>query len=76
MPAPPPTTPTPQRNHPFQVDQETDLLDALDTAGDLMDAWLEATKHMSIDGNVVLAPVVVKLVTALLHKVTTALKDL
>ncbi|KAG0149563.1 hypothetical protein CROQUDRAFT_88894 [Cronartium quercuum f. sp. fusiforme G11] len=42
---------------------------------DLMDAWLEATKHTGADGNVVLSSTVVKLVTALLRKVTAALKD-
>ncbi|KAG0149444.1 hypothetical protein CROQUDRAFT_89270 [Cronartium quercuum f. sp. fusiforme G11] len=41
----------------------------------LMDMWLEAMKHTGVDGNVVLSPVVIKLITALLQKVTTALKD-
>ncbi|KAG0141437.1 hypothetical protein CROQUDRAFT_98765 [Cronartium quercuum f. sp. fusiforme G11] len=42
---------------------------------DLMEAWLEATKHTNSDRNVVLVPTVIKLVTALLRKVTIALKD-
>ncbi|KAG0148681.1 hypothetical protein CROQUDRAFT_89953, partial [Cronartium quercuum f. sp. fusiforme G11] len=45
------------------------------TEDDLMEVWLEATKSMNADGNVVLAPTVVKLVTALLRKVSSALKD-
>ncbi|KAG0142658.1 hypothetical protein CROQUDRAFT_97303 [Cronartium quercuum f. sp. fusiforme G11] len=42
---------------------------------DLMDTWLEATKHTGADGNVVLPLMVIKLVMALLQKVTIALKE-
>ncbi|KAG0140960.1 hypothetical protein CROQUDRAFT_664460 [Cronartium quercuum f. sp. fusiforme G11] len=52
-----------------------DHLQSQSTEDELMDAWIEATRHTGSDGNVILSPIVVKLVTALLRKVTTVLKD-
>ncbi|KAG0151938.1 hypothetical protein CROQUDRAFT_86148 [Cronartium quercuum f. sp. fusiforme G11] len=52
-----------------------DHLQSQSMEDELMDAWIEATRHTGSDGNVILSPMVVKLVMALLQKVTTALKD-
>ncbi|KAG0151583.1 hypothetical protein CROQUDRAFT_86612 [Cronartium quercuum f. sp. fusiforme G11] len=42
---------------------------------DLMDTWLEATKHTGTGRNVMLVLVVIKLIMVLLCKVTASLKD-
>ncbi|KAG0145849.1 hypothetical protein CROQUDRAFT_93314 [Cronartium quercuum f. sp. fusiforme G11] len=63
-----------RRNWADKMD-EVDQSPSPATEDDLMEAWLEATRSTTADGDVVLAPTVVKLVTALLRKVTTALKD-
>lgn len=42
---------------------------------ELMDAWLEVTSQQNLDGSVNLSPIVTKLLTVLLRKVSDTLKE-
>lgn len=42
---------------------------------ELMDAWLEVTSHQNEDGSVNLSPIITKLLTVLLRKVSDTLKE-
>lgn len=53
----------------------TDVEAPSNTEDELMDAWLEITSHQNSDGSVNLSPVVTKLLTILLKKVSETLKE-
>lgn len=66
------------RSKPGSWTVEMEMTDAeapSNTEDELLEAWLKATSHQNTDGSISLSPIVTKLLTILLKKVSKTLKE-